>query len=142
MHNNTPIRGLGQYLVRKVIELGGQNLNHFDGFLTTFYETLFGEEKEKRPDFCLGFEKFHIDEKILQKIKKVVEKENYTADYNQPFKGSIIPQEFYKKNKKVKSLMIEINKRTYLKNNKINPKNINKIKKTLKKIIEIIEKSR
>lgn len=40
VHNNTGIRGLGEYLIRSAIRYGGNKLDHFDGFLTGFYEKL------------------------------------------------------------------------------------------------------
>ena len=38
VHNNENIKGIGDLLVKKSIEFGGEQLDHFDGFLTGFYK--------------------------------------------------------------------------------------------------------
>jgi len=38
VHNNDNIKGIGEYLMKKSIQYGGNKLDHFDGFLTKFYK--------------------------------------------------------------------------------------------------------
>jgi len=39
VHNNeSNVRGIGDLMIKKAIELGGSHLDHFDGFLTGFYK--------------------------------------------------------------------------------------------------------
>lgn len=38
VHNNTPVRGIGEALIDSAIRLGGRTLDHFDGFLSDFYK--------------------------------------------------------------------------------------------------------
>lgn len=38
VHNNEKIKGIGDLLIKKAIEFGGDHLDHFDGFLTGFYK--------------------------------------------------------------------------------------------------------
>ncbi len=40
VHNNSGIGGIGKILMKKAIAFGGTKLDHFDGFLTGFYESL------------------------------------------------------------------------------------------------------
>ena len=40
VHNNEGIGGIGNILIQKAIEFGGEKLDHFDGFLTGFYRNL------------------------------------------------------------------------------------------------------
>jgi hypothetical protein len=40
VHNNTDISGVGKELVKSAIRMGAKYLDHFDGFLTDFYEEL------------------------------------------------------------------------------------------------------
>ena len=40
VHNNTDINGVGKDLVKSAIRMGAKYLDHFDGFLTDFYEEL------------------------------------------------------------------------------------------------------
>ena len=37
VHNSEKIKGIGDILIKKCIELGGTKIDHFDGFLTGFY---------------------------------------------------------------------------------------------------------
>jgi len=39
VHNNESIKGIGQILMNKAIDFGGDHLDHFDGFLTGFYKS-------------------------------------------------------------------------------------------------------
>lgn len=45
--------------------------------------------------------------------------EGYDIGINTPYSGSLVPIEYYEKNYNVKSVMIEINKRLYLKFNNV-----------------------
>jgi len=47
VHNNSPVKGLGKYLVEASIKNGGKVLDHFDGYLSQVYEPL-GFEEYKR----------------------------------------------------------------------------------------------
>ena len=40
---------------------------------------------------------------------------NFTLGIDQPFEGTMVPMEFYKKNKNVESIMLEVNRKLYLK---------------------------
>jgi hypothetical protein len=53
VHNNERVGGLGKLLINKVIEFGGNKLDHYDGFLTGFYRSL---------DFKLDENDFFLDE--------------------------------------------------------------------------------
>ena len=44
VHNNSNIKNIGKYLVEAAIKNGGNTLDHFDGFLSKFYESLGFEE--------------------------------------------------------------------------------------------------
>lgn len=40
VHNNTEIKGVGNELIKSAIKNGGTKLDHFDGFLSDFYQGL------------------------------------------------------------------------------------------------------
>ena len=69
----------------------------------------------KRPDICLGVDDFHLDKKSLDKIIYKIRREGFSYSINEPFKGCIIPSDYYMKNSDVKGIMIEFNKETLLK---------------------------
>ena len=63
------------------------------------------------PDVCIGLNSDIITNEIREVIE-VFEKAGYYVNINKPFSGSLIPSDF-SKDKRVKSLMIELNRRIY-----------------------------
>ena len=70
--------------------------------------------RSKRLDFCIGTDSYHSSEKMVNTIVKNIQKAGYTVEINSPFSGSIVPMEFYRKNRRVQSVMIEINRGLYM----------------------------
>jgi len=67
-----------------------------------------------RPDFCLGTDDFHTPEGLVAKVEKILENCGYSTARDQPFSGTIVPMKHYRKDRRVQSLMIEINRWLYL----------------------------
>ncbi len=63
-----------------------------------------------RPDFCLGADDFHTPEELVARVEKILESCGYSTARNQPFSGTIVPMKHYRKDRRVQSLMIEINR--------------------------------
>jgi len=66
------------------------------------------------PDFCIGTDSFHTPADLLERLQNFIEQAGYGVLVNFPFSGSISPMEYYQKDRRVKSIMIEVNKRLYL----------------------------
>tara|TARA_Y100000022_G_scaffold199118_1_gene210881 strand:- start:46 stop:801 length:756 start_codon:yes stop_codon:yes gene_type:complete len=96
---------------------------------------------KNRPEICIGTDAFHTPKKIKNMIFNNFKSLGFTVDLNSPFSGSIVPLPYYKKNKKVISIMIEVRRdiymdeKTYKKN-----KTFNKIHNALSKVIGNISK--
>ena len=97
--------------------------------------------KEKnRPEICIGTDNFHTPEKLKNFLKKKFRDFDLSVDIDTPFSGSIVPNSYYKLDKRVISIMIEvrrdlyIDEKTFIKN-----QNYNKIKNILNKIIKSVE---
>ena len=67
-----------------------------------------------RPDFCLGTDDFRTPGELVARVEKILESCCYSTAQNQPFGGTIVPMKHYRKDQRVQSLMIEINRRLYL----------------------------
>ena len=67
-----------------------------------------------RPEICIGTDNFHTSEKLKNLFGQLFEDLNFTAKYNEPFKGSIVPLKFYNKEKRVQSIMIEVRRDLYM----------------------------
>jgi hypothetical protein len=49
VHNNEPIKNIGEPLMKAAIKKGGRYLDHFDGFLSSFYGKLGFKEYKRDP---------------------------------------------------------------------------------------------
>ena len=67
-----------------------------------------------RPDFCLGTDDFHTPEELVERVETILESCGYSTARDQPFSGTIVPMKYYRKDHRVQSLMIEINRWLYL----------------------------
>lgn len=93
-----------------------------------------------RPDFNIGTDKFHTPKRLLDTSVDFFKKRNLTLGIDFPFSGSIVPMEYYQKNKNVESIMLEINRKLYLKEG-TNEKseNYEKTKKIVQEYIELLK---
>lgn len=90
-----------------------------------------------RPEICIGTDGFHTTEKLKKSFGQLFEDLNFTVKYNEPFKGSIVPLQFYNNEVRVQSIMIEVRRDIYM-NEQSAEKNSNfyNIKSILEKIIK------
>lgn len=68
------------------------------------------------PDICLGTDEYHTPDYVLNYFKNEFEKLGFTVGINNPYSGSMVPLNYLNKDKRVKSILIEINKKLYLHN--------------------------
>lgn len=67
-----------------------------------------------RPDICIGADEYHTPQKLTDIIKLQFESLGYSVEINSPFSGSIVPSKYYKQDKRVVSIMIEVNRKLYM----------------------------
>ncbi|MFA6375876.1 MAG: N-formylglutamate amidohydrolase [Candidatus Paceibacterota bacterium] len=72
------------------------------------------DQSTNRPDICLGTDKFHTPKKLITAIFAFFQKNKLSVAQNTPFSGTYVPLPYYKKNKNVRSIMIEINRAAYM----------------------------
>ena len=83
----------------------------------SFYHRQLPYEKDSaRPDFCIGTDGFHTPRKMVEMLIEFFRAEGFEVLENRPFSGSIVPLRYYRKDPRVRSIMIEVNRRLYLKN--------------------------
>lgn len=92
-----------------------------------------------RPDFNIGTDTFHTPKKIIDLSIGFFNERGFSLGVDSPYSGSIVPIEYYQKNKKVQSIMLEINRKLYL-NEPSNEKSIRypEIKQVVQEFLEII----
>lgn len=89
-----------------------------------------------RPDVCIGTDNFHTPKEITEYFYNAFTDLGYKVGINNPFCGTIVPLKFYRKNKNVNSIMLEINRSLYM--NELTGKknqNFEKIQNEIKQII-------
>ena len=67
-----------------------------------------------RPDYNLGTDDFHTSTTLLQIAEGFFSERNLTVGINTPYSGSIVPLAVYRKDERVQTIMLEINRRLYL----------------------------
>lgn len=72
------------------------------------------DQETDRPDICLGVDSYHTPQKLIDILRTNFEKEGYSVKINSPFSGTIVPLSFYKKESRVLSVMIEVNRSLYM----------------------------
>lgn len=68
----------------------------------------------ERPDFCLGTDTFHTPETLVANAERELKRNGFSVARDEPFKGTLVPTEFYRCDRRVRSLMIEVNRRLYM----------------------------
>lgn len=68
-----------------------------------------------RPDFNIGTDPFHTSRRLIEFSEAFFAERGFSLGINWPYQGTMVPMEFYKKNNRVQSIMLEVNRKLYLK---------------------------
>ncbi|NMC56505.1 MAG: N-formylglutamate amidohydrolase [Eubacteriaceae bacterium] len=71
-------------------------------------------QNKHRPDFCIGTDDFHTPGELSLTAAEFLTTKGFKVKMNEPFSGTIVPIAYYKTNKKVSSIMKEVNRRLYM----------------------------
>ncbi len=103
---------------KKLMQVVGEALRNFDRCLIvdvhSFSSVPLHHEPDQapgRPDICLGTDAFHTPDLLFKHARRFFEKQGLNVKENTPFKGTMVPAVFFRKNALVHSIMIEINRR-------------------------------
>lgn len=72
------------------------------------------DQSSFRPDFNIGTDAFHTPQKWIDASIAFFEEKGYSLGVDRPYEGSIVPMDYYQKDKNVHSIMLEINRAIYL----------------------------
>jgi len=67
-----------------------------------------------RPDFCIGTDRFHTPEELKRNLMESIRREGYGVEENRPYAGTIVPSEYYRMDRRVCSIMIEVCRDLYM----------------------------
>jgi N-formylglutamate amidohydrolase len=97
------------------------------------------DQNADRPDICIGTDPFHTPWQLSDAIFKVYRRAGYEVRENRPFSGTMVPAPHFKRERRVMSVMIEINRRLYLKAGGVMPGAIEKLQALVVKVVESIQ---
>ena len=72
------------------------------------------DQSPDRPQFCIGTDEFHTPTQLSDYLIHALQREGYTARKDIPFDDALVPMEFYKRDKRVSSVMIEVRRDLYM----------------------------
>jgi len=72
------------------------------------------DQHPHRPDICIGTDGFHTPPWLVDVAAKIFRKYGFHVEVDRPFAGSIVPSSDYQRNSEVRSIMVEINRSTYM----------------------------
>jgi N-formylglutamate deformylase len=72
------------------------------------------DQRSDRPDICIGTDDFHTPEALADGLARRLSAEGVTVALNRPFGGTMVPMRYYRKDRRVMSIMIEVNRGLYL----------------------------
>lgn len=108
----------------------------------SFYPTALPYELDQsadRPDFCIGTSEFHTPKKCVATAIRFLTEKGFSVKINSPFSGTIVPLRYYRTEPKVFSIMIEVNRKLYLRKPGIKNERFSFINSILKECIEQME---
>ena len=105
----------------------------------SFYEEPLPYEMDQdpsRPDICIGTDEYHTPKVLCEMIHRFFAEKGYSVSINRPFSGCIVPLKYYKQERRVKSVMVEINRRLYLERGADKSDRYERIKAVIAELVE------
>jgi N-formylglutamate deformylase len=72
------------------------------------------DQSSDRPDICIGTDEFHTPAPLADEFVRRFSAEALAVARNRPFSGTIVPMRYFRNDRRVMSVMIEVNRRLYL----------------------------
>lgn len=91
-------------------------------------------QNAERPDICIGTDKLHTPKRLIFSLKNQFERLGFSVAIDKPYSGTIFPLKYCKKENRPNSVMIEINKRLYMKEGEVLPEKVKLLNKYIYKI--------
>ena len=72
------------------------------------------DQTSLRADICIGTDPFHTPQTVRDAIIAAAEADGYSVAVDTPFSGALVPLSSYRKDHRILSVMIEVNRRLYM----------------------------
>lgn len=67
-----------------------------------------------RPDICIGTDSFHTPSALRDSAVRIFENAGFTVTVDRPFAGALVPASHYRRDARLRALMIEVNRGAYM----------------------------
>ena len=94
------------------------------------------DQRQERPDICIGTDSYHTPDALVQRLTQFFTEAGLTVSVNEPYAGTIVPLCYYRKDFRVRSVMIEVNRQLYLQDE---PRDIRKIEPEFTKLQTLLK---
>lgn len=72
------------------------------------------DQKPERPDICIGTDPYHTPPELAARAVVAFEAEGFSVSVDLPYAGTLVPLAFYGCDRRVMSLMVEVNRKLYM----------------------------
>jgi N-formylglutamate deformylase len=72
------------------------------------------DQRPGRPDICLGMDPVHTPVPLVEGLVSACWALGWSMQIDAPYKGTMVPRRFYRREPRVQSVLIEVNRRLYL----------------------------
>ena len=71
------------------------------------------DREAPRPDINFGTDAFHTPFDLIERATSAFEEQGFWVEVDRPYKGALVPARYYRADARVRSLMVEVNRRLY-----------------------------
>jgi N-formylglutamate amidohydrolase len=72
------------------------------------------DQATARPDICIGTDPFHTPEELKDAAVSAFRDLGWGVELNRPYAGTIVPKSFHRRDARIRSIMVEINRALYM----------------------------
>ena len=74
------------------------------------------DQSPERPDICIGTDNFHTPKELIDVFTNTCAAADWSVAVDRPYAGTLVPSKHYRRDPRVMSMMVEVNRRLYLVN--------------------------
>jgi N-formylglutamate deformylase len=72
------------------------------------------DQSTPRPQFCIGTDSFHTPKALARSTAASLKTMGHSVRMNRPYAGTLVPSAFWKNDRRVASIMVEVNRSLYM----------------------------
>ena len=73
------------------------------------------DQRPDRPDICIGTDPFHTPAALVEQLAAACDALGWSVQVDAPYAGAMVPGRFFRREPRVQSVLIEVNRRLYVK---------------------------